>query len=108
MGKAPPITNCVKELREEHDGMSQQSLADAIGVTRQTVIALAKEQGLEIIERRIMPEELTTFNECFIVGSAAEVTPVAEIGPYTFKPGNISRTMMDAYTNAVRPKSKAA
>jgi putative transcriptional regulator len=43
MGKAPPITNCVKELREEHDGMSQQSLADAIGVTRQTVIAI--EQG---------------------------------------------------------------
>ena len=59
-------------------------------------------------KRRIMPEELSSFNECFIVGSAAEVTPVAEIGPYSFKPGNISRTMMDAYTNAVRPKSKAA
>ena len=43
MGKAPPITNRVKELREEHDGMSQQALADAIGVTRQTVIAI--EQG---------------------------------------------------------------
>jgi branched-chain amino acid aminotransferase len=66
------------------------------------VIALAKEQGMDVIERRIMPEELTTFNECFIVGSAAEVTPVAEIGPYTFKPGNMSRAMMDAYSNAVR------
>ena len=55
-----------------------------------------------------MPDELSTFNECFIVGSAAEVTPVAEIGSYSFKPGNISRAMMDAYTNAVRPKSKAA
>ncbi len=43
MGKAPPITNRVKELREEHDGMSQQALADTIGVTRQTVIAI--EQG---------------------------------------------------------------
>ncbi len=43
MGKAPPITNRVKQLREEHDGMSQQALADAIGVTRQTVIAI--EQG---------------------------------------------------------------
>jgi len=66
------------------------------------VIALAKDQGIEVIERRIMPEELKTFNECFIVGSAAEVTPVAEIGPYTFKPGNISRTMMDVYSNSVR------
>jgi branched-chain amino acid aminotransferase len=92
------------------DGAIHTPIADCFlnGITRQTVIALAKEQGLEIIERRIMPEELSTFNECFIVGSAAEVTPVAEIGPYTFKPGNISRTMMDAYTNAVRPKSKAA
>jgi branched-chain amino acid aminotransferase len=92
------------------DGAIHTPTADCFlnGITRQTVMALAREQGLEIIERRIMPEELSTFNECFIVGSAAEVTPVAEIGPYTFKPGNISRTMMDAYTNAVRPKSKAA
>ena len=92
------------------DGAIHTPIADCFlnGITRQTVIALAKEQGLEIIERRIMPEELSSFNECFIVGSAAEVTPVAEIGPYSFKPGNISRTMMDAYTNTVRPKSKAA
>ena len=92
------------------DGAIHTPIADCFlnGITRQTVIALAREQGLEIIERRIMPEELSTFNECFIVGSAAEVTPVAEIGPYTFKPGNISRAMMDSYTNAVRPKSKAA
>jgi branched-chain amino acid aminotransferase len=92
------------------DGAIHTPIADCFlnGITRQTVMALAKEQGLEIIERRIMPEELSSFNECFIVGSAAEVTPVAEIGPYSFKPGNISRTMMDAYTNAVRPKSKAA
>jgi branched-chain amino acid aminotransferase len=69
---------------------------------------LAKEQGLEVIERRIMPEELSSFNECFIVGSAAEVTPVAEVGPYSFKPGNISRSLMDGYSSAVRPKSKAA
>jgi branched-chain amino acid aminotransferase len=66
------------------------------------VIALAKDQGMDVIERRIMPEELSTFNECFVVGSAAEVTPVAEIGPYTFKPANMSRTMMDAYANVVR------
>ncbi len=86
------------------DGALHTPIADCFlnGITRQTVIALAKEQGLEVIERRIMPEELNSFNECFIVGSAAEVTPVAEIGPYTFKPGNISRALMDTYSNYVR------
>jgi branched-chain amino acid aminotransferase len=86
------------------DGAIHTPIADCFlnGLTRQTVIALAKKEGLDVIERRIMPEELTTFNECFIVGSAAEVTPVAEIGPYKFKPGNMSRTMMDAYSSAVR------
>ena len=92
------------------DGAIHTPIADCFlnGITRQTVMALAKEQGLEIIEHRIMPDELKSFNECFIVGSAAEVTPVSEIGPHTFKPGNISRTMMDAYANAVRPKARAA
>jgi branched-chain amino acid aminotransferase len=86
------------------DGAIHTPIADCFlnGITRQTVIALAKEHGMEVIERRIMPEELSTFNECFIVGSAAEVTPVAEVGPYSFKPGNMSRTMMDAYSNLVR------
>jgi branched-chain amino acid aminotransferase len=86
------------------DGAIHTPIADCFlnGITRQTVIALAKEQGMELIERRIMPEELKTFNECFIVGSAAEVTPVSEIGPYSFKPGNMSRAMMDAYAKEVR------
>ena len=86
------------------DGTIHTPIADCFlnGLTRQTVIALAKAQGMEVIEKRIMPEELATFNECFIVGSAAEVTPVSEVGPYKFKPGNMSRTLMDAYTNAVR------
>ena len=85
------------------DGAIHTPIADCFlnGLTRQTVIAIAKQQGMEVIETRIMPEELATFNECFIVGSAAEVTPVAEIGPYKFKPGNMSRTLMDAYSNAV-------
>ena len=92
------------------DGAIHTPTADCFlnGITRQTVMALAKEQGLEIIEHRIMPDELKSFNECFIVGSAAEVTPVSEIGPHTFKPGNISRTMMDAYANAVRPTARTA
>jgi branched-chain amino acid aminotransferase len=92
------------------DGAIHTPIADCFldGITRQTAIELARKMGLEVIERRIMPEELKTFNECFITGSAAEVTPVAEIGPYSFKPGNISRSLMDAYTHAVRPAAKAA
>ncbi|MGL4975208.1 MAG: aminotransferase class IV, partial [Bosea sp. (in: a-proteobacteria)] len=91
------------------DGAIHTPIADCFlnGLTRQTVMKIAQEQGLEIIERRIMPEELASFNECFIVGSAAEVTPVAEIGPYTFKPGNISRTLVEAYSDAVRPGGRA-
>ena len=86
------------------DGAIHTPIADCFlnGLTRQTVIGIAKAQSMEVIETRIMPEELATFNECFIVGSAAEVTPVAEIGPYKFKPGNMSRSLMDAYSNAVR------
>ena len=86
------------------DGAIHTPIADCFlnGLTRQTVIGIAKAQSMEVIETRIMPEELSTFNECFIVGSAAEVTPVAEIGPYKFKPGNMSRSLMDAYSNTVR------
>jgi branched-chain amino acid aminotransferase len=61
-----------------------------------------------VIERRIMPEELSSFNECFITGTAAEVTPVSEIGPYRYTPGNMSKTIMDDYTVEVTPKAAAA
>jgi branched-chain amino acid aminotransferase len=85
------------------DGSIHTPLADCFldGITRQNVIALAKKRGMDVIERRIMPEELATFNECFITGSAAEVTPVAEIGPYTFTPGNISRVLMEDYNTEI-------
>ena len=73
------------------------------GITRQTVIGLAKKRQFEVIERVIMPEEMADFEECFITGSAAEVTPVSEIGPYNFAPGNISKLMIDDYENAVTP-----
>ena len=52
------------------------------GITRQTVIGLAKARGIEVIERAIMPEEMAGFEQCFLTGTAAEVTPVSEIGPY--------------------------
>jgi branched-chain amino acid aminotransferase len=72
------------------------------GITRQSVIAIARDKGIEVIERHIRPEELADFSECFIVGSAAEVTPVARIGEQTFTPGNISLSLMDDYARMVR------
>jgi branched-chain amino acid aminotransferase len=78
------------------------------GITRRTVIDLAKRRGIDVIERRIMPEELTGFEECFICGTGAEVTPVSEAGPYKFTPGTISRALIDDYTAEVRPKQQAA
>jgi branched-chain amino acid aminotransferase len=72
------------------------------------VIDLAKRRGIDVIERRIMPEELSGFEECFICGTGAEVTPVAEAGPYKFMPGVISRAMIDDYSAEVRPKQQAA
>jgi branched-chain amino acid aminotransferase len=85
------------------DGAIHTPLADCFldGITRRTVIDLAKRRGFEVIERRILPDELPSFVECFITGSAAEVTPVAEVGPYRFTPGNISRVLMEDYVAEV-------
>ena len=78
------------------------------GITRQTVIQLARDTGLEVIERHIKPEELGTFNECFLTGSAAEVTPVSEIAEHRYTPGNISLSLMDAYSRLVRRQAAPA
>ena len=67
------------------------------GITRRTVMGLAEERGYEVIERAIMPEEMANADECFLTGTAAEVTPVGSIGPYTFQPGEVCKTLMDAY-----------
>jgi branched-chain amino acid aminotransferase, group I len=72
------------------------------GITRQTVIALAEAQGLTVVERAIQPEEMARASECFLTGTAAEVTPVREIGPYAFTPGDISKKLIDAYESLVR------
>jgi branched-chain amino acid aminotransferase len=72
------------------------------GITRQTVIELARSKGIEVIERHIMPEELSTFSECFITGSAAELTAVAEIGEYRFTPGRFTFDLAEEYSRLVR------
>jgi branched-chain amino acid aminotransferase len=78
------------------------------GITRQTVIEIARRRGIEVVERRISPDELPGFSECFITGTAAEVTPVAEIADWRFTPGRITRQLMEDYTAEVKPKGKAA
>tara|TARA_R110002049_G_scaffold4601_5_gene32511 strand:+ start:709463 stop:710338 length:876 start_codon:yes stop_codon:yes gene_type:complete len=73
------------------------------GLTRQTVIELANDRQIEVIERAIMPEEMADFEQCFLTGSATEVTPVSEIGPYSFQVGEITKTLIEDYDKAVRP-----
>ncbi len=92
------------------EGTIHTPIADCFlaGITRATVIDLARRRGFEVIERRMMPGELGDFSECFITGTAAEVTPVGEIGPHHYKPGAITATLIDAYTEEVKPKTQAA
>ena len=82
-----------------HNGVLHTPEPDCFldGITRRTVMDLARARGLEIIERAIMPEEMENFSECFITGTAAEVTPVSEIGPYKFNPGDISINLLNDY-----------
>jgi len=92
------------------DGKIHTPIADCFldGITRQTVIGLARQRGIEVIERRIMPYELDEMSECFITGSAAEVTAVSEIAQWNFNPGGITKQLMEDYTAEVQPKAAAA
>jgi branched-chain amino acid aminotransferase len=78
------------------------------GITRRTVIDLAKRRGIEVIERAIMPDELKTANEIFLTGTAAEVTPVGQIDDLKFTPGQICKTLMEDYDALVRGVTAAA
>jgi branched-chain amino acid aminotransferase len=92
------------------DGKIHTPIADCFlaGITRATAMALAKKRGIEVIERRIMPDELTSFSECFITGTAAEVTAVSEIAHWNFNPGRLTHQLMEDYTAEVQPKGKQA
>jgi branched-chain amino acid aminotransferase len=89
------------------DGALHTPIADCFldGITRQTVIEAARRRGVPIVERRIMPDELPSFSECFITGTAAEVTPVGEIGALEYTPGALTAALVEAYSAAVRPRS---
>ena len=79
------------------------------GITRRTVIELAKKRGYKVIERAITTEEMAEAQECFLTGTAAEVTPVSEIGPYLFTPGEVCRNLIADFDTLVgRAKQSSA
>jgi branched-chain amino acid aminotransferase len=78
------------------------------GLTRQSVIALAQKNGVEVIERHIHPDELGSFSEVFLTGSAAEVTAVGEIAEHSYKPGNLTLSLADEYSRMVRRQLQPA
>lgn len=71
------------------------------GITRQTVIEIAERRGIEVIERTIWPEELESFQQFFVTGSAAEVTPVASVGPWNFEVGDLTLQIRKDYLDLV-------
>jgi len=72
------------------------------GITRQTVLSLAEKRGIQIVERYIKPEELGDFEEVFVTGTAAEVTPVGEIDQHHFTPGQLTEALLTDYETLVR------
>jgi len=86
------------------DGEVYTPLPDSFlnGITRQTVIALLKEKGIRVYERHIEPNELEGFEQCWLTGTAAEVTPVGQIADYHFEVGALTRDIAQAYEELVR------
>ena len=72
------------------------------GITRRTVIELAKAHDIDVVERVIMPEEFEKTDEVFVTGTAAEVTPVGQVDDYNFQVGSVTRTLMEDYDALVR------
>ena len=71
------------------------------GITRRTVIDLARKRGIEVVDRAIWPEELESFEQFFLTGSAAEVTPVASAGPWNFEVGELTLQLRKDYLDLV-------
>ena len=77
------------------------------GITRRSVIEIAKMKKIKVIERKIKPEEMTNFVGCFLTGTAAEITPVSQISEYNFKVCETIKDLSKSYQNLVRKKSAA-
>ena len=72
------------------------------GITRQTVIGMLKDMQIKVHERHIMPEELEGFEQCWLTGTAAEITPVGQIGDYNFEVGDLTKRVSTEYEKLVR------
>ena len=72
------------------------------GITRRTVMELARQRQFKVVERAIWPEELARAQEVFLTGSAAEITPVGEIDQYRFTPGDVTRALIADFEKLVR------
>ena len=72
------------------------------GITRQTVVGMLEDRQIKVHERHILPEELESFQQCWLTGTAAEVTPVGQIGDYTFEVGALTRDIAEGYEKLVR------
>jgi len=72
------------------------------GITRRTVISMLEDKQIKVHERHIMPEELESFEQCWLTGTAAEVTPVGQIGTYNFEVGALAKDMVESYEKLVR------
>ena len=77
------------------------------GITRREVIKIAKSKGINVVERKIKPEEMKNFVGCFLTGTAAEVTPVSQINDNAFKACEVITDLNEAYQNLVRKDSAA-
>ncbi len=86
------------------DGALHTPIADRFlnGITRQTVIEIADNLGLELTQRRIKPEEVNSFEEVFVTGTAAEITPVGRINEHVFGVGAVTNKIHDAYSDLVK------
>jgi branched-chain amino acid aminotransferase len=86
------------------DGKLHTPLPDCFlnGITRQTVISLARARGIEVVERAIFPDELANAFEVFITGTAAEITAVGQIDQHHFTPGAITKILLEDYQDLTR------
>ncbi len=94
---------------KDKDGILHTPTPDSFldGITRRTVIEIAKSKNIKVVERKINPEELKNFSGCFLTGTAAEVTPVSKIANYDFKVCNTIIELSDSYQLVVRKKKAA-
>ena len=92
------------------DGIVHTPLPDSFlnGITRQTVIAMLRARGVEVVERHIEPAEMEEFQQCWLTGTAAEVTPVGRIGDYSFEVGSLTRSIAEEYEKLVRGQLQPA